>query len=91
MTTMVLSINNLKRVVDSISTNLNYYDAGKIDIAQLLEYEENNILNVLEIINLLYENKMKYNKSIEEKKALVASFVEMDKVGILSGHIKKWN
>lgn len=109
MTTMVLSINNLKRVVDSIASNLNCYDAGKIDIAQLLEYEENNIINVLEIINLLYENKMKYNKSksfnenlalilninddtiartTEEKKALVASFVEMDKEGTLSGHIK---
>jgi len=73
MTTMVLSIHILKREVDSIASDLKKYDAGKIDIAQLLGYEENNIAAVLEIMNLLYENKEKYNdsKSFNENLALV--------------------
>lgn len=63
MTTMVMSINNLKRIVDSIKVNLSDYDNKKIDVAQLLCFEEKKIINVFEIIDLLYEKKMRYTKS----------------------------
>lgn len=73
MTTKVLSINYLKQVVDSIKTNLTLYDDKKIDIAQLLDFEEKNVLNVFDIINLLYDNREKYikSKTFNENLALI--------------------
>ena len=44
MSTMVLSIYTLKKEVDLISLKLKKYDEGKIDVAQLLGFEENNIV-----------------------------------------------
>lgn len=63
MSTMVLSIYTLKKEVDLISLKLKKYDEGKIDVAQLLGFEENNIVTVIEIISLLHANKDKYDKT----------------------------
>ena len=60
---MVLSIYTLKKEVDLISLKLKKYDEGKIDVAQLLGFEENNIVTVIEIISLLHANKDKYDKT----------------------------
>lgn len=108
MTTMVLSIHILKRDVESLANDLEKYNNGKINVAQLLEYEENNIATVLEVINLLYVNKDKYDKTKsfnenlglilqlsgdtitrtrEDKKALISSLLQMDKIGTLFEHI----
>ena len=46
-----------------ISLKLKKYDEGKIDVAQLLGFEENNIVTVIEIISLLHANKDKYDKT----------------------------
>ena len=61
MSTMVLSIHILKREVKKLSTKLDKYDAGKIDVTVLLGYEENNILTTLDILSQLYLNKDEYD------------------------------
>lgn len=48
---MVLSVHTLKKEVDGLSAKLNKYDAGKIDRALLLGFEENNIMTSIEIIS----------------------------------------
>lgn len=63
MSTIILSINTLRRGVDILSLKLKQYDAGDIDLALLLGFEENNIVSVIEIISLLYSNKDKYDVS----------------------------
>ena len=61
MSTMILSIYTLKKEVDELSSKLKKYDAGKIDVARLLGFEENNIVTTVDIINQLYCNKDKYD------------------------------
>ena len=63
MSTMVLSINVLKREVDSLHAKLKEYDKEKIDIAQLLGFEENNVVTVIDIITQLFVNKNRYDSS----------------------------
>lgn len=63
MSTMVLSIHILKKKVEVLTSSLKQYNQGKIDIAELLGYEENGALTVLEVINQLYVNKEKYDYS----------------------------
>ena len=61
MSTMVLSIHILKREVKNLSTKLDKYDAGKIDVTVLLGFEENNIVTTIDILSQLYLNKGKYD------------------------------
>ena len=61
MSTMVLSVHTLKREVDELSSKLKKYDAGIIDVARLLGFEENNIVTTIEIISQLQLNKDKYD------------------------------
>lgn len=61
MSTMILSIYTLKKEVDELSSKLKKYDVGKIDVARLLGFEENNIVTTVDIINQLYCNKDKYD------------------------------
>ena len=61
MSTMVLSIHILKREVKNLSTKLDKYDAGKIDVTVLLGFEENNIVTTIDILSQLYLNKDKYD------------------------------
>lgn len=61
MTTFVLTINALKREVDILAFRLKKYDEGKMDVAQLLDYEENNVATVIEVIHQLYKNKERYD------------------------------
>lgn len=61
MSTMVLSIQALKREVDGLSSKLKKYDAGTIDVARLLGFEENNVVTTIDIINQLHLNKDKYD------------------------------
>ena len=61
MSTMVLSVHTLKREVDELSSKLKKYDAGIIDVARLLGFEENNIVTTIEIISQLQLNKNKYD------------------------------
>ena len=61
MSTMVLSVHTLKREVDKLSSKLKKYDAGIIDVARLLGFEENNIVTTIEIISQLQLNKDKYD------------------------------
>lgn len=63
MSTMVLSIHTLKREVDFLSSKLKKYDEGKIDVARLLGFEDNNVVTVIDVISQLYINKDKYDKS----------------------------
>ena len=58
---MVLSIYTLKRGVDELSSKLKKYDAGKLDVARLLGFEENNVVTTIDIISQLYFNKEKYD------------------------------
>ena len=62
MSTMILSIYILKREVDELSAKLKKYDLGKIDVALLLGFEENNVVTTIEIISQLYLNQEKYDK-----------------------------
>lgn len=61
MSTMVLSIQTLKREVDELSSKLKKYDAGKIDVARLLGFEENDVVTTIDIISQLHFNKDKYD------------------------------
>ena len=61
MSTMVLSVHTLKREVDELSSKLKKYDAGIIDVARLLGFEENNVVTTIEIISQLHLNKDKYD------------------------------
>lgn len=61
MSTLVLTINTLKREVDALSSKLKKYDEGKLNAAQLLDYEENNVAIVIDVIHQLYKNKEKYD------------------------------
>ena len=61
MSTMVLSVHTLKREVDKLSSKLKKYDAGKIDVARLLGFEENNVVTTIDIISQLHLNKDKYD------------------------------
>lgn len=61
LSTMVLSINILKREVDDLSSKLKKYDAKEIDMVQLLGFEENRVVTTVEIICQLYFNKDKYD------------------------------
>lgn len=61
MSTMVLSIQALKREVDGLSSKLKKYDAGTIDVARLLGFEENNVVTTIDIISQLHLNKDKYD------------------------------
>ena len=61
MSTMVLSIHILKREVKNLSTKLDKYDAGTIDVTVLLGFEENNIVTTIDILSQLYLNKGKYD------------------------------
>ena len=74
MTTMILSLKSLKRKVDCISSNLVKYKDGTIDFAQLLQFEENNIVATIEIICQLYTNKDKYDFSKTFNQNLTAIF-----------------
>lgn len=65
MSTMILSIHILKREVDELSAKLKKYDLGKIDVAMLLGFEDNDIVTTIDIISQLYLNKGKYD---EQKK-----------------------
>ena len=55
------AIYTLKKEVDELSNKLKKYDAGKIDVARLLGFEENNIVTTVDIINQLYCHKDKYD------------------------------
>lgn len=57
-----MSIYILKREVDELSAKLKKYDLGKIDVALLLGFEENNVVTTIEIISQLYLNQEKYDK-----------------------------
>lgn len=61
LSTIILSIYALKKKVDELSSKLKNYDAGKIDIAQLLGFEENTIITTIYIINQLYCHKDEYD------------------------------
>lgn len=61
MSTMILSIYTLKKEVDELSSKLRKYDAGKIDVARLLGFEENDIVTTIDIISQLHINKNKYD------------------------------
>lgn len=61
MSTMVLSVHTLKREVDELSSKLKKYDAGIIDVARLLGFEENNVVTTIEMISQLHLNKDKYD------------------------------
>lgn len=61
MSTMVLSVHTLKREVDELSSKLKKYDAGKIDVARLLGFEDNNVVTTIDIISQLHLNKDKYD------------------------------
>lgn len=61
MSTRVISIYFLKREVDKLSYKLKRYDAGKMDAARLLEFEEDNVIATIDIINQLYIHKDKYD------------------------------
>lgn len=61
LSTMVLSLQTLKREVDKITAKLKKYDEGKIDVTRLLEFEDNNVVATIEIISQLYLNKDKYD------------------------------
>lgn len=63
LSTMILSIYTIRSGVDALSSRLEQYDEGKIDIVLLLDFEENNVLTIIEVISLLYKNKDKYDKS----------------------------
>lgn len=63
MTTMVLSIHILKREVDLLASRLKKYDAGKIDVARLLGFEDNNVITTVNVICQIYLNKDKYDVS----------------------------
>lgn len=63
MSTIVMSLNTLKREVDSIASELKKYDEGKIDFGQLLDFGGNNITATIDIIDKLYANKDKYDTS----------------------------
>lgn len=73
MSTMILSVHTLKREVDELSSKLKKYDAGKIDVARLLGFEENNIVTTIDIISQLYLNKDKYDvtKSFNQNLSLI--------------------
>lgn len=61
MSTMVLSIHTLKKEVDELSSKLKKYDEGKLDVARLLGFGENNVITTVDIISQLYFNKDKYD------------------------------
>ena len=61
MTTLVLTINTVKHEVDILAAKLKKYDEGKISVAQLLDYEENNVATIIEVIHQLYKNKERYD------------------------------
>ena len=61
MSTMVLSVYTLKREVDEITSKLKKYDVGKMDLARLLGFEENNIVATIEVICQIHLNKDKYD------------------------------
>ncbi|MFR7590720.1 MAG: hypothetical protein ACLUVC_04690 [Longibaculum sp.] len=61
ISTMILSINILRKEVDILTSKLKKYDEEKINVAQLLEFGENNIVTTVEIINQLYFHKDKYD------------------------------
>lgn len=61
VSTMVLSIRILKREVDNLSSKLKKYDAKKIDVIQLLGFEDSNVVTTVNIISQLYSNKEKYD------------------------------
>ena len=58
---MVLSIHTLKKEVDELSSKLKKYDEGKLGVARLLGFEENNVITTVDIISQLYFNKDKYD------------------------------
>lgn len=63
MSTMVLSIYTLKREVDLLASRLKKYDEGKIDVACLLGFEDNNVVTTVDVISQIYLNKDKYDTS----------------------------
>lgn len=63
MSTLVLTINTLKREVDTLSLKLKKYDEGKMNTAQLLDYEENTVAIVIDVIHQLYQNKSRYDQT----------------------------
>lgn len=63
MSTMVLSIHTLKREVDLLASRLKKYDAGQIDVARLLGFEDNNVVTTVDVIGQIYLNKDKYDTS----------------------------
>ena len=63
MTTFVLSIHNINRQVEIISSKLNKYINNEIGIAELLGFEDDNIEATLKIIDKLYLSKDKYDKT----------------------------
>lgn len=63
ISTMVLSIHTLKREVDMLASRLKKYDAGKVDVAQLLGFEDNNVVTTVNVIGQIYLNKEKYDRS----------------------------
>lgn len=81
MSTMVLTIDTLKEKVDLIASKLKKYNEGQIGLDNLLGYEDNGIIAVIEIISILYLNKEKYDstKSFNQNLATILS-VEDDTV-----------
>ena len=63
MSTLVLTINTLKREVDSLALRLKKYDEGKLSTAQLLDYEENTVAVVIDVIHQLYKNREQYDQT----------------------------
>ena len=88
MSTMVLSINILKREVDSLHVKLKKYDEEKIDIVQLLGFEENNVVTVIDIITQLFVNKNRYDPTKTFNQNFVIFLVGLDKKKELSDYIR---
>lgn len=75
--TFIVTIHTIKRHIDKLSSNLNSFKNGKIDLAELFEYEDHDLLVTIKIISAISKNKERYDatKSFNEN---LKAFIDMD-------------
>ncbi len=61
--TFILTLRSMFPKVQNIETNLSKFENGKIELARLLDFEDSNTIGIIQVLNILYENRTLYNFS----------------------------
>lgn len=61
--TFILTLRSMFPKVRNIEANLSKFENGQIELAHLLDFEDSTTIGIIQVLNILYENRTSYNFS----------------------------